>query len=109
MPSIGLEVSAIPYPTFRTPASICFSEANDVFVPSLIVVASAGVILRNCASAEPIMARSTQGHGRSAQKAAAIMVDFFGHIFSLPLDSKQVVKRRFPCIRDASQSISAAI
>jgi hypothetical protein len=37
------------------------------------------------------MARSTaQGHGRSAQKAAAIMVDFFEHIFSLPLDSKQL-------------------
>ena len=27
---------ASAYPTFRTPASICFSEPNDVFVPGLI-------------------------------------------------------------------------
>ena len=28
---------ASAYPTFRTPASICFSGANEVFVPGLIV------------------------------------------------------------------------
>src|SRR6266705_1260078 len=44
---------ASAYPTFRSPASICFSEANDVFVPGLI-----GLILTGCASAEPSIASS---------------------------------------------------
>src|SRR5919106_1604000 len=54
-PSVG---PASAYPTFRTPASICFSEPNDVFVPGLIVVASAGVVLLDCASAELIRTSS---------------------------------------------------
>src|SRR5437016_791481 len=33
-PSLG---PASAYPTFRTPASICFSEPKDVFVPGLSV------------------------------------------------------------------------
>src|SRR6266404_4352331 len=44
---------ASAYPTFRSPASICFSELNDVFVPGLIEL-----ILRDCASADPIVASS---------------------------------------------------
>src|SRR5260221_13910172 len=44
---------ASAYPTLRTPASICFSELNDVFVPGLI-----GLILVACASADPIMPNS---------------------------------------------------
>src|SRR5438105_11328021 len=36
---------ASAYPTLRTPASICFSEPNDVFVPGLIGVTSAGFAL----------------------------------------------------------------
>src|SRR5882724_3906904 len=43
------------YPTFRRPASICFSEPNEVFVPGLILVTSARVVLLDCASAEPGM------------------------------------------------------
>lgn len=42
-------------PVWLTPALICFSEPKDVFFPGLIVVASAGFILLDCASAEPIM------------------------------------------------------
>src|SRR5260370_41132174 len=34
-PSLG---SASAYPTFRTPALICFSEPKDVFVPLLIIL-----------------------------------------------------------------------
>src|SRR4030088_286242 len=41
-------------PPFRTPASICFNEANDVFVPGLIAGTPASLVL-SCASAEPIM------------------------------------------------------
>jgi hypothetical protein len=71
------------HPTFRTPASICFTEPNDMFAPGLIVIASAGFTLLDCAFAEPIMTSSadSKGHDRSAQRAAAIMVGFFGHIF----------------------------
>src|SRR5712691_11994156 len=45
-PSLG---PASAYPTFRTPASICFSGPKDVFVPGFIVVASAGFVLLDCA------------------------------------------------------------
>src|SRR6266581_8486775 len=43
------------YPTLRTPASICFSVANDVLVPGLILGSSAGFALPDWASAEPPM------------------------------------------------------
>src|ERR1700712_2571706 len=49
-PSAG---PASAYPTFRTPAVICFMETNDVFVPGLIVGTSAGLVLPGCASADP--------------------------------------------------------
>src|SRR5207248_4329804 len=52
---------ASAYPTFRSPASICFSEANDVFVPGLI-----GLILGDCASAESIVASTDAARVRSA-------------------------------------------
>src|SRR6202162_1206197 len=52
---------ASAYPTFRTPASICFNELNDVFVPGLI-----GFILVDCASAEPIMSSSAAAMVRTA-------------------------------------------
>src|SRR4051794_1829786 len=45
---------ASAYPTFRTPASICFREPNDGFVPGLIEGRPAGFVLRDRASAEPI-------------------------------------------------------
>src|SRR6266581_321395 len=49
------------YPMFRTPASICFSDLNAVFVPGLI-----GLILGDCASAEPIVASSDAASVRTA-------------------------------------------
>src|SRR5204863_9362602 len=52
---------ASAYPTFRTPASICFNEPNDVFVPGLI-----GFILRDCAYADPIVASSAAARVRTA-------------------------------------------
>ena len=36
----------------RTPASICFTEANDVFVPGLI---AGSFVLLGCAFTEPII------------------------------------------------------
>src|SRR6266850_562794 len=42
---------ASAYPTVNTPASICLRGANEVFVPGLI-----GLILLDCAPAEPIIA-----------------------------------------------------
>src|SRR5712664_4693116 len=47
---------ASAYPTFSTPASICFSVANDVLVPGLILGSSAGFALPDCALAEPLKA-----------------------------------------------------
>src|SRR4030095_5261037 len=44
---------ASAYPTLRRPASICFSEPNDVF--GLIVGTLAGFALPDCAAAEPII------------------------------------------------------
>jgi hypothetical protein len=38
---------------FRRPASICFSEVNDVFVPGLIARESDGFAFLDCAFAEP--------------------------------------------------------
>src|SRR5260370_42504085 len=52
---------ASAYPTFRSPASICFSELNDVFVPGLI-----GLILPDCASAGPSRASSAAAIVRAA-------------------------------------------
>jgi hypothetical protein len=82
------------YRTFGTPASTCFNEPNDAFVPGLIVVADAGFILLDCASAEPIMTSSAAAMvmTASAQKAAAIMVDFFGHLSLciVPLFKEQI-------------------
>src|ERR1022692_1401922 len=46
---------ASAYPTFRRPASICFSGPNEAFVPGLIVGRSAGFVLLDWAFAEPIM------------------------------------------------------
>src|SRR5215217_2065243 len=51
-PSVG---PASAYPTFRRPASICFRESKDVFVPGLLVVTSAGFVSLDCAYAQPIM------------------------------------------------------
>src|ERR1700689_2801615 len=42
---------ASAYPTFKAPASICFSEANEVLVPGLI---AGNFVAPDCASAEPI-------------------------------------------------------
>src|ERR1700693_5808716 len=52
---------ASAYPTFRSPASICFRGANDVFVPGLI-----GPILPDCAPAAPTMASSAAATVRTA-------------------------------------------
>jgi hypothetical protein len=41
--------------TLRTPASICFSETNDVFVPGFNAGTLAALALLECATAEPIM------------------------------------------------------
>src|SRR3982074_1660685 len=50
-PSAG---PASAYPTFSTPALICFSVPNDVCVPGLILGRSAGFAALDCASAEPL-------------------------------------------------------
>ncbi len=73
---------ASAYPTFRTPASICFSEAKDVFVPRLILGRSAAFVLLGCASAERIMPSWAAAMVRAVvpKKAAALIVDFFGHV-----------------------------
>src|SRR5882672_9747404 len=47
---------ASAYPTLRTPASICFSVANEVLVPGLILGSSAGFALPDWALAEPLKA-----------------------------------------------------
>src|ERR1700674_2895068 len=52
---------ATAYPTFRSPASICFMGANDVFVPGVV-----GPILPDCASAAPTMASSATATVRTA-------------------------------------------
>src|SRR3954469_4893989 len=49
-PSAG---PASAYPTFRTPASICFSGPNDVFVPGLLPDASSDLSPLDCAFAGP--------------------------------------------------------
>jgi len=53
---------------------------NDVFAPGLIVGTPAGFAFGDCASAETETADlgGSNGHGRSAKKAAAIMVGLFG-------------------------------
>src|ERR1700685_265096 len=43
---------ASAYPTFRAPASICFREANEVFVPGLI---AGSLVSPGWAPAEPTM------------------------------------------------------
>src|SRR5438270_777961 len=50
-PSAG---PASAYPMFRTPASICFSAANEVCAPGLVAGSCACFALA-CASADPIM------------------------------------------------------
>src|ERR1700722_9341743 len=47
---------ASAYPTFRRPASICFSGPNDVWAPGLVLGRSAGFALPGCALAEPLNA-----------------------------------------------------
>src|SRR5262245_23875273 len=42
------------YPTFRTPASICFSTPNDVFVPGISGGTVAGFVMLDCARADPM-------------------------------------------------------
>jgi hypothetical protein len=46
---------ASAYPTFRTPALICFSGPNDVFVPGLKAGEPGGSALLDCARADPII------------------------------------------------------
>ena len=46
---------ASAYPIFRTPASICFSEPNNVFIPGWIAGTAGGFASLDCAAAEPIM------------------------------------------------------
>jgi hypothetical protein len=56
--AILLDLSGFSVSNIQDAASNCFSEPNDVFVPGLIVVASAWgglVVLLDCASAEPII------------------------------------------------------
>src|SRR5271155_2302375 len=43
---------ASAYPILSTPASICFSEVNDVYVPGLIFGKSVAFGFSGCASAE---------------------------------------------------------
>ena len=43
---------ASAYPTLSSPASICFSELNEVFVPGLIVATLARFGLTDCAAGE---------------------------------------------------------
>src|SRR5437868_2954681 len=52
-PSAG---PASAYPTLRTPASICFSAANEVCDPGLTAAAFAGLASLDCALAEPVRA-----------------------------------------------------
>src|SRR5689334_14989439 len=49
-PALG---PASAYPTFRSPASTCFSEPNEVFVPGLTAGRSAGGVLLAWALAAP--------------------------------------------------------
>src|SRR6478672_331689 len=49
-PSLG---PASAYPTLSRPASICFSDANEVLAPGLIARMPANFVLLGCASAEP--------------------------------------------------------
>src|SRR6476620_12504373 len=49
-PSLG---PASAYPTLSRPASICFSDANDVLAPGLIARMPPSFVLLGCASAEP--------------------------------------------------------
>jgi hypothetical protein len=80
MPSVWLDVSAMCASNIQDADSrICFSGPNDMFVSGSVVVAYAGFILLDCAFAKPIMTSSACSNGldRSAQRAAAIMVEFF--------------------------------
>ena len=45
---------ASAYPTFNSPASICFKELNDVSEPGLIVAILPGFVLADCALAETV-------------------------------------------------------
>src|SRR5271168_580870 len=71
-PSAG---PASTYPTFRRPASICFSGPNDVFVPGLFVGRSA-----DCASLD-------MGWWPSEQSAPGVSS-------AAPADSPAIAKRR---------------
>jgi hypothetical protein len=64
---------------------------NDVFVPSLIVVAPVGFALLACASAEPDTTSWAAAIVMAAvpKKRWAIIVDPFRHFISLQLHSKQ--------------------
>src|SRR5260370_35542236 len=50
-PSTG---PASAYPTFSRPASICFTEPNDVLAPGLALDRSTGFALLDCALVEPV-------------------------------------------------------
>jgi hypothetical protein len=69
------------YPTFKRPASICFSEVNDVLVSGLIAAESPFCLfgLRVCRTEHADLG-SSNGHGRSAKKAAAVVLGLFGHL-----------------------------
>src|SRR5476649_1222004 len=62
-PSTG---PASAYPTFRRPASICLSGANDAFVPGLIDGRPASLALLGWAFAIPVM---TSGAARAIAPA----------------------------------------
>src|ERR1700754_2980562 len=77
-PSLG---PASAYPILSRPASICFSDANDVLVPGLIVRMPANLVLLGCASAEPFKrswaaATVTTAVPRKLRRCGLISSDF---------------------------------
>ena len=69
-PSAG---PASAYPTFSTPASICFSGPNDVFVPGLGVAAADGLLC--CRRADQRKLSGGDGDRGGAKETAAVWVD----------------------------------
>jgi hypothetical protein len=70
---------ASPYPTFRTPASICLSEPNEVSVPGLTAGRLAGSAASDCAIHRPSQTERNdgKGHGRSAKKETTVVLELF--------------------------------
>src|SRR4029077_4679680 len=75
-PSLG---PASAYPTLSRPASICFSDANDVLVPGLIARMPANLVLLGCASAEPFK-RSWAVATVTTAVPRKLRVDLFGFL-----------------------------